>query len=103
MHTLRKKRYLLFVGPTATTLFGMAAFAGRHFLLGTMPSTMLMAIVSTVSKKSDGQLNNGQMLAMVLTLLLPLLDFYRLFTAAEGYFPDGTLAALCFNYGQHLV
>ena len=95
--------YFIFVGPAATTLYGMASFTMRHFLLGTMPCTMLMAILSTVSKKNDGQLTTFQMVGVVLTLLLPLLDFYRLATFEEGYFADGTIYALCLNYGQHVL
>ena len=83
--------YFLFVGPAATTLMGMATFAGRYFLLGTMPSTMLMAILSTMSKKTDGQLTGVQTGAVVLTVMLPLLDIYRCATAAPGVFEDGTL------------
>lgn len=95
--------FLIFVGPAATTLTGMVLFAFRHFLLGTMPSTMLMAILSTMSKDKDGQLTVLQKVAVVVVLLLPLIDLYRYATAEPGEFEDGILYALCVNYGQHVI
>lgn len=94
--------YLFCVGRSRATLAGTAAFSCWHLLLGSMPSTMLMAILSTMSKAKDGQFTPLQQVCIILTLTFPLLKFYMVLHAAENEYPDGFFMALCINYGAHL-
>lgn len=96
--------YLVCVGPFAASLGGMAWFAFRHFLLGTMPSTMLMAILATVSKGKEVRLTVLQGCGVLLTMLLPIIDIYLCVSSPEGeWYPQGLTYALCSNYGLHIL
>jgi hypothetical protein len=79
----------------AATLAGAATFTVRHFLLGSMPCTMLQAVVSTTSKTKDNSLTPIQRLGVFVTLLLPLIEFYHLANdnAAAAAFDAAAAAA----------